>query len=1206
MQPLSIRRSRPLVLTAVLVLGALCSARAGAFEFFDRRLQIHGFYEAQLRGINQDLEDEWDLTQLAHVLNVEIEADVAPDGWGPFDFVGAFARLEARYDCIWSRACGLFPSADVYGDRVNKLPKRLMNGRRSGFTQNATSGDIRRYRGESPATDFAFRGIGTGTGSRRAYPIDETVAFFSLFLSPGPDGIPETGDETGDFVFSRYSDCRFSTRRLGGPAPEVALSIQNLGPLDPDCFVEPIAAATDKPNPFRGPVDFYGNVRPDGGDLNPITGAFGTGDLPLRPAPLLPAGSNVRGEANGLWYPNPEMRRLLGRDVIEHFNGNFRESELMWNHGASQQDERELKEAYLDLEMFDSRLWMRLGKQQIVWGKTELFRNQDQFNPQDFALSSLPNLEESRIGLWAFRGVWSFYDVGPFQDVRAELAMNFDQFEFADLGRCGEPYSVVLVCAGYFGFLAHGITQIGLAGVRTPPNAWEDLSGVEFGGRIEWRWKRFSFALSNFYGFQDLPYVERIFHYRRNVDPVSGAPRRAGASGDCATPAFERNPGFVFADGNSPTNRFFRPVASPDPGCLTAANALTEHPANLTVFAHSCATIIGLIEQAPQECGNQLFNSANSFLTSMPVGNTELAPILAALLSNQFVGNPVAWSVLQSAAGALPPPNAFPFVTLNTDPCDSFLADCATPGPTTHTFFSVSPFSVNTTLTAQQQALLGCGQFYGTDCERDGIDLFSAEASVLSQSLSGFEGTFGDWDTFDGSVPQPGTVGFVGGPVATRPIAGELAMLPGSRGPNDPDNALDDDGVAFQLATGVTGFLYDPRVDGCTGPLTAAATPTAVADCAGSSVLLHPTAGWVGPGPDGFVTFGGDDLYDGDGDGIFNEPEDRQRFASEMAALSYNYGVVLAGLSLPPSNAILPITEIDAPPEIDEFDVGAGPDLVRGGANAADDDLGPDGILNTLDDPIFREDGCSLRRPQLCKNFEAFVRSLRVQRNDVRAGGTGRFGRRDFQWHEGAPAVVRFEKANVLGFSTDFTEDWSKSNWSLELTWVEDVPFFDNNEVDGLSDADTYNLTVSVDRPTFVNFLNANRTFFVNSQWFFQYVDGFNRGFTSNGPWNVLATLTVTTGYFQDRLLPTITLVYDKRSNSGAFLPSVSYRFTENFSATVGLALFAGSVQQKTMALVPFASGNRVGGGAYHDYAENGLSAVRERDEAFLRIKYTF
>jgi len=32
----------------------------------------------------------------------------------------------------------------------------------------------------------------------------------------------------------------------------------------------------------------------------------------------------------------------------------------------------------------------------------------------------------------------------------------------------------------------------------------------------------------------------------------------------------------------------------------------------------------------------------------------------------------------------------------------------------------------------------------------------------------------------------------------------------------------------------------------------------------------------------------------------------------------------------------------------------------------------------------------------------------------------------------------------------------------------------------------------------------------------------------------------------------------------------------------------------------------RAGRHAYRDFVENGLSAVRDRDEAFLRIRYTF
>ena len=124
-------------------------------------------------------------------------------------------------------------------------------------------------------------------------------------------------------------------------------------------------------------------------------------ELPFRLAPDVPfmqegvpnAGLDT---AQGLYIPNAGFVRLLERDDLRFRpDQNFSQTDLSLNHGASQGPWNELKEAYLDLEMIDHRLWIRLGRQTIVWGKTELFRAQDQFNPQDIGLSSLPSLEES-------------------------------------------------------------------------------------------------------------------------------------------------------------------------------------------------------------------------------------------------------------------------------------------------------------------------------------------------------------------------------------------------------------------------------------------------------------------------------------------------------------------------------------------------------------------------------------------------------------------------------------------------------------------------------------------------------------------------------------------------------------------------------------------------------------------------------------------
>ena len=1812
--------------------------------------------------------------------------------------------------------------------------------------------------------------------------------------------------------------------------------------------------------------------------INPVTGRFGNArEWNDRPAESY--------EARGLFVPSPPLKDALVNGGFGEYPFNFSEMERAFNRGASQQDEGELKEAYLDIEMFDSRLWLRVGKQSIVWGKTELFRTTDQFNPQDLALSTLPSLEESRIALWSMRGVWSFYEVGPFSDVRLELAMNFDDFESADLGTCGEPYAVNVICALTFGSWAHGMAGLGVAGVVQPPNPWDDADGMEFGARLEWRWDRFSFAITDFYGYDDFPYTARLSTYNRNVDWRSGRPRHylqtpeqladvgvysclapgspgvtfqdnptspgnpdftqnptgAGAmivydgngNAGCLTPSATNNnfsvlsqiaagedgedvewgvpfrvdtglwsgtltPGGNYqrysvlenslrnqagrwlndaarADPNDPRREYSRALAASPvsftewkegpqahfcdsdprlaghaycddanpgsrgrrvfdpnkyitvdvggtdelvanprynpfydprfdrhfdvgayastvpgqfelqanpselPGEPAAAiapspvlfdpfralsdsgaddkgnlyghmwwgnafdptleefdprNSLDNNPVNLSLFNFICAVTVGFSSLDPSACALTVFSSSKQ-PSGADAGNPRISTLIGSFMSgsggfNGFLGSQPSNKILSKgpllpygmgiplvqlhedmgaadydlnadgvpkptlcakiygcgkdafrttdvrrhwadvASGTLPDTEStlYPWIysregesynCLGADPalssaeglhlCGGLEIGDTTPTGTngrTRRAFNVG-FFLGRALSPEQEALLGCGPYFGTSCDANGADLMWAEASAIVQSFVGADslgisfdtlgiaalvsgelgthlmdngsgsieyrtdprvmgkngrllridpgplrnvatdfapwsddpqlrspalgsngfladgnpnlfdpvtypstpcnlnasrllnpnGTFNStqqrassrcWDLRDyyrAYGLQPGTATFevlgLGGPRCTTadiggpldPIAG---VLPGCRNkwatiqyqpldswdgvsalhPNNPDagylgnnwygqvlsykapdfdpadnNRLNprsdyrqwssdpshhvpgmtalantvpcgtgtpavpgdsqtpenydcyvrnptDFGLP-DLGTGATVRLNaawgtgDPRYAAAQASVRSGlnwgvfAGGVSDGPCADSSLYANARqmrddpncylGGWrqnVDGDPDrlglqiisttlkypefvqalgidasnplaGFLRYG-ERVEGGCTPGsswiyiqrtednelvapaecaeVFRNPTETvdglpwsnalkgggghpftgESFANEMAGVSFNLLMLLVTFSSEFADGLASVRGFVNPeiyesryiydeewmwnPECDGVvktaedcggrlfvEVGFAPTGCQAPCSAYGDPnrnpatLAPGGrvrqvsgwrsmgvtnmpklvdradhipnplpvgvenklqrdpslphILTMFPDLLMREctsarlntdasktarelydacgsaangrgadwtlnpatanaqnplgkpwqelrlgdistqdphggllqsmqwdyaftgtenelmamipycedlgytqrhiydaqgdalggsvlgpdkygpnridcsrglagetlgkERCTYITPQFCGVVQALSGIAGQKRNILRAGGNGNFGRRTMQWQSGSEIYLAYNRRNVLGFSMDFAEDYTKSNWSMEFTWIEGIPFSDADSYDLVTEADDFNLTVSVDRPTFINFLNANRTFFFNSQWFFQYRKGYRDSFTSIGPWNVLATFAVFTGYFQDRLNPTMVFVWDFRSSSGGFLPQVNYRFSENFSMTVGASVFMGEQRLVDMGVNPIGPASpRSGPNAYMDGSEPGISIVRDRDEVFMTLRYTF
>jgi hypothetical protein len=1084
--------------------------------------------------------------------------------------------------------------------------------------------------------------------------------------------------------------------------------------------------------------------------------------------------------AQGLYVPSKGLVKELRSGDLDSLNFNFDETDRSWNRGDSQERNKEIKEAYADLELLDSRLWMRLGLQNIVWGKTELFRTTDQFNPQDLALASLPSLEESRIALWSARFVYSLYNIGPVEDVRLEFAANIDQYQPSDLGACGEPFTPDIVCALTNGIFAHSLLGIGVAGIDRPESPWKEPSDLEVGGRIEWRWDRFSFALTNFYGFSDFPHADAIFFYERAVDHDSGRPLVArlpgGSLGKCGvanagevaelifglrystsfashrlsvTPGAVTNQDGLVRGGigrdqdclrpggaRGEANQFSFDEAEDD---LDNTNALANHHANQQIFAWICAGTVGIAASLDaSSCAWTIFASeavlSRQFL---PIPFIEvLTPVLAGEQTGGNGGPQQFLSLTQNAqkfpaadvTAPLAPLNRLqnnPFSPIFDRNGDGALnaVGCDDPDPDVRyncdlsrfdgfdsrvanfpQFREFVPTTLDNSLTNEQRALLGCGPFYGSRCDSaldsgvygkfGGVDFLNMEGSVLVQSWPGVEGTVGgdgcragdDIDLSDcwlttaavpvrgvekaGALNQPGTVGFVGGAACTRFVSGEgTVKLPGCRGvesllvtgtgsnraieivfetgylpsidgcvigdqvfdsANDrfvPVSAsysgkLSDETLSGELALcskaktrhpqprdSLLGFETLP--DGSQGAPIISGNPNCVGQPAGGQwdnlnhqlciadevdlemlPLIHPIAGCV----ESDVWF----ENGGNGDGgceYFYERDLTEElfqgtaalFQNELAAFSWNF---LMFLTVTSCNATA-------------FDLDGLKHTTPQFANAQEG-LRDDPQCFDAENP-WQPGRCSYATPNFCGNVKGFLSAAGVTRNTQRAGGNGAYGRRTFIWHSGGEVVLRYEQRNVFGFSTDFGEDFTKTNWGMEFTWIDDVPFTDNDEALGVSRSDVYNLTVSVDRPTFINFLNPNRTFFFNSQWFFNYIPDHGSGYTFNGPVNVLFTFAMFTGYFQDRVNPQFVTVYDFNSRSGGLLPSLQYRFTESFSVTVGLLYFFGRTELKDMPVQEFGpTSNRVGKNANKVGVDNLLSLIRKRDEVFLRLRWTF
>lgn len=184
-----------------------------------------------------------------------------------------------------------------------------------------------------------------------------------------------------------------------------------------------------------------------------------------------------------------------------------------------------IREAYFDMMIplaNGHELDFRLGKQQVVWGRTDLFRVLDIVNPVDYSRNNIyDELEDIRIPMWMLTAEYRFGSTKNFDDLNFQVVWNWDKFRPSGIGQAGTPNQILGM-----GELARGLKNcwdngctvsnfaggvfatdfpsgvIGIDQIDIPN--WT-LKNTQIGGRLEGIYKGIGFSLNYMNYISQLP-----------------------------------------------------------------------------------------------------------------------------------------------------------------------------------------------------------------------------------------------------------------------------------------------------------------------------------------------------------------------------------------------------------------------------------------------------------------------------------------------------------------------------------------------------------------------------------------------------------------------------------------------------------------------------------------------------------------------------
>ena len=165
--------------------------------------------------------------------------------------------------------------------------------------------------------------------------------------------------------------------------------------------------------------------------------------------------------------------------------------------------ELQLRELYIDGTL--GEIYLRLGKQQIVWGKSDGLKVLDIVNPQSFREFILDDFDDSRIPLWTVN-----IEI-PIREMVFQFVWIPDRtyHELADSGSIFEITSKLFVPE-----IPPGVK----VKINSPERPESFFSDSDVGARLSTFWKGWDITLNYFYHYDDIPVLFQ------NVEIISSEP----------------------------------------------------------------------------------------------------------------------------------------------------------------------------------------------------------------------------------------------------------------------------------------------------------------------------------------------------------------------------------------------------------------------------------------------------------------------------------------------------------------------------------------------------------------------------------------------------------------------------------------------------------------------------------------------------------